>query len=427
MRVKPAEDAKIWERSRRESNPCGDCTGRVCGRVRQVIHCSGYLKVKQFSLDGAPYDSCYQNVGLVAVGHSLPPSAITEIKLHCNMFMFRASLDLKLIFLDARYVRRIPPSLAPFSIDALKTMLNRSRIFASVNRAGRCRWSASFLPFPPPLHSGPASYSSLPALVGFQNPDVQNRPNLSTPLHSEAMFLAVLLCHPLPPCSGDSNKQTRREILPLSYQENMRCEEVNLLIPNFLVRHVSLSHPSVAPFTVAMLAVRKPPLPLDALAATRLPIGSLSRHTCRSRSRNPLDSHTLNSQLGGPSQPEQSRLPDLKLSSRPSSNSRRLRKNFNSLKVGNARVAIGLSRRHAAACLCESPPAPQVMSPALAHSFARTTGAGKASDADQHALWGSAGMKGWGQTGDPRENPPTSGIVRRESHVQKSGSDLAGD
>nr|CAD7585561.1 unnamed protein product [Timema genevievae] len=68
----------------------------------KVIHCSGYLKVKQLPLDVAPYDGCYQNVGLVAVGHSLPPSAITEIKLHCNMFMFRASLDLKLIFLDAR-------------------------------------------------------------------------------------------------------------------------------------------------------------------------------------------------------------------------------------------------------------------------------------------------------------------------------------
>ncbi|MPC93794.1 Single-minded 1-A [Portunus trituberculatus] len=50
----------------------------------------------------APYDACYHNVGLVAVGHSLPPSAITEIKMHSNMFMFRASLDLKLIFLDAR-------------------------------------------------------------------------------------------------------------------------------------------------------------------------------------------------------------------------------------------------------------------------------------------------------------------------------------
>ncbi|XP_042235352.1 single-minded homolog 2-like [Homarus americanus] len=68
----------------------------------KVIHCSGYLKIKHYTLDMAPYDSCYQNVGLVAVGHSLPPSAITEIKMHSNMFMFRASLDLKLIFLDAR-------------------------------------------------------------------------------------------------------------------------------------------------------------------------------------------------------------------------------------------------------------------------------------------------------------------------------------
>ncbi|XP_057324015.1 protein single-minded isoform X1 [Microplitis mediator] len=62
----------------------------------KVIHCSGYLKVH---IRGPPYDEC-QIIGLVAVGNSLPPSAITEIKLYHNMFMFRASLDLKLIFLD---------------------------------------------------------------------------------------------------------------------------------------------------------------------------------------------------------------------------------------------------------------------------------------------------------------------------------------
>ena len=39
-------------------------------------------------------------MGLVAVAHSLPPSSITEIKMFSNVFMFRASLDLKLIFLD---------------------------------------------------------------------------------------------------------------------------------------------------------------------------------------------------------------------------------------------------------------------------------------------------------------------------------------
>ncbi|KAG2468556.1 SIM1 protein, partial [Polypterus senegalus] len=69
--------------------------------LSQVIHCSGYLKIRQYSLDMSPFDGCYQNVGLVAVGHSLPPSAVTEIKLHSNMFMFRASLDMKLIFLDS--------------------------------------------------------------------------------------------------------------------------------------------------------------------------------------------------------------------------------------------------------------------------------------------------------------------------------------
>ncbi|KTG43506.1 hypothetical protein cypCar_00027706 [Cyprinus carpio] len=60
----------------------------------KVIHCSGYLKTSVLD--------CYQNVGLVAVGHTLPPSAVTKIKLHSNMFMFRASLDMKLIFLDSR-------------------------------------------------------------------------------------------------------------------------------------------------------------------------------------------------------------------------------------------------------------------------------------------------------------------------------------
>ena len=78
----------------------------VCLSQPQVIHCSGYLKIRQYSLDMSPFEGCYQNVGLVAVGHSLPPSAVTEIKLHSNMFMFRASLDMKLIFLDSRYQRK---------------------------------------------------------------------------------------------------------------------------------------------------------------------------------------------------------------------------------------------------------------------------------------------------------------------------------
>ncbi|XP_066588531.1 single-minded homolog 2 isoform X2 [Prorops nasuta] len=72
----------------------------------KVIHCSGYLKCVVVDPARAEYvDSLgvgVRNVGLLAVGHSLPPSSVTEIKLHHNMFMFRSALDLKLTFVDAR-------------------------------------------------------------------------------------------------------------------------------------------------------------------------------------------------------------------------------------------------------------------------------------------------------------------------------------
>ena len=78
----------------------------------KVIHCSGYLKIKQFQLDAiagygpgsnpASPEGCYQNIGLVAYGYSLPSCSITEIRLYSNMFMFRAGQDLKLLFLDSR-------------------------------------------------------------------------------------------------------------------------------------------------------------------------------------------------------------------------------------------------------------------------------------------------------------------------------------
>lgn len=70
----------------------------------KVIHCAGYLKARIFQMDNGYGDghNCVQNLGLVAVGHSLPSSSVTEIKLNQNMFMFRAEMDMKLIFLDDR-------------------------------------------------------------------------------------------------------------------------------------------------------------------------------------------------------------------------------------------------------------------------------------------------------------------------------------
>ncbi|KAJ8869500.1 hypothetical protein PR048_028491 [Dryococelus australis] len=76
----------------------------------------------------------------------------------------------------------------------------RSRIFACGNRAERCRWSAGFLgdlPFPPPLHSRVALYSSHFALFGFQSLDIKSLPKLSTPVftlssHSVCIKVGIL-------------------------------------------------------------------------------------------------------------------------------------------------------------------------------------------------------------------------------------------
>lgn len=76
-------------------------TSLILSYILQVIHCSGYLKVRPIKVDGFAY---YQNLGLVAFAYAIPsPNANnTEIRLASDMFMFRASLDLKLIFLEGR-------------------------------------------------------------------------------------------------------------------------------------------------------------------------------------------------------------------------------------------------------------------------------------------------------------------------------------
>ncbi|KAJ8868467.1 hypothetical protein PR048_029995 [Dryococelus australis] len=42
-------------------------------------------------------------------------------------------------------------------------------------------------------------------------------------------------------------------------------------------------------------------------------------------------------------------------------------------------------------------------------------------------IWGTDGMKGRGEMGDPRENPPTSFIVRHDSHLRKIRSEPVGE
>jgi len=72
----------------------------------KVIHCSGYLKVPaQDTSSPHGFEGAYPQPYLVAFGHSLPSTSITEVKMNSHMFMFRASLDLKLIFLDSRVLQ----------------------------------------------------------------------------------------------------------------------------------------------------------------------------------------------------------------------------------------------------------------------------------------------------------------------------------
>ncbi|KAJ8878138.1 hypothetical protein PR048_022605 [Dryococelus australis] len=72
--------------------------------------------------------------------------------------------------------------LASTSVDVLDSRRGRYRIFASGNRARKCRWSAGFLgdlPLPPPSHSGAATYSPHFAFIGSRVHDVKSRPDIS--------------------------------------------------------------------------------------------------------------------------------------------------------------------------------------------------------------------------------------------------------
>lgn len=102
----------------------------------KAIHCNGYLKARRVMIPASPPAASsatttnqvtrqqsassessgessssgssvankredWESYALVAVGHSLLPTASTEVKLSANSFMFRANLDLKLFYIEA--------------------------------------------------------------------------------------------------------------------------------------------------------------------------------------------------------------------------------------------------------------------------------------------------------------------------------------
>ncbi|KAJ8887533.1 hypothetical protein PR048_013749 [Dryococelus australis] len=75
--------------------------------------------------------------------------------------------------------------LASHQGDRVQSPAGSLRIYANVNRAGRCRWSAGFLgdlPFPPPLHSGAAPFSLHFTIIGSQDLVVKSHTTLSITL-----------------------------------------------------------------------------------------------------------------------------------------------------------------------------------------------------------------------------------------------------
>lgn len=60
----------------------------------QVIHVTGRLRAR--------------SLGLVALGHTLPPAPLAELPLHGHMIVFRLSLGLTILACESRYRGRGP-------------------------------------------------------------------------------------------------------------------------------------------------------------------------------------------------------------------------------------------------------------------------------------------------------------------------------
>ncbi|KAJ8896116.1 hypothetical protein PR048_001458 [Dryococelus australis] len=93
-----------------------------------------------------------------------------------------------------------PPEIVSFNLPPRRTGFNPrtgSRIFASGNRAGRCRWSAGFLgdlPFSPPLHS--AAAPSLQSPSSALKTSLLKAAQISSLTHEDMRTLSVGVSSP---------------------------------------------------------------------------------------------------------------------------------------------------------------------------------------------------------------------------------------
>ncbi|KAJ8895608.1 hypothetical protein PR048_000944 [Dryococelus australis] len=91
----------------------------------------------------------------------------------------------------AAVVERLGRRSHSTKVNRVQSQARSLRIFASENRAGRCRWSEGFLGdilFPLSLHSTAASFPPHLTLTGSHDLVVKSRPNLSTQLITKQRF-----------------------------------------------------------------------------------------------------------------------------------------------------------------------------------------------------------------------------------------------
>lgn len=79
---------RIWGR-RSEPGPVAPRAPALTPPPTQVIHVTGRLRARA--------------LGLVALGHTLPPAPLAELPLHGHMIVFRLSLGLTILACESRY------------------------------------------------------------------------------------------------------------------------------------------------------------------------------------------------------------------------------------------------------------------------------------------------------------------------------------
>ncbi|KAJ8886309.1 hypothetical protein PR048_012520 [Dryococelus australis] len=132
----------------------------------------------------------------------------------------------------------------------------------SPRSVGRCHGD---LPFPPPLHSNPAPYSTYFALIDSQDLNFKSRPNLFTRSLITGLEQCAIARHPVIPRSGKKQPPTNTHFLPTEDSSHVASAPPFFLLPHLLI-HSPGSRPDVPALELA--SIQRPSRPLHPLVHT---------------------------------------------------------------------------------------------------------------------------------------------------------------